>query len=218
MKKVFVYLCLLMANLAWGQAKKPAPVGARLPRRQQICDKPFAGGEVADGWPEGPFPFFFIAKRAKRRGHTIRRSACRIEAATPASARSLLCVDQSQVEMGHYGSGEPGYAPSWGTFLVRLSDPKIYFMGHTLDGEMPPPVKYNRGAGVGKVPTEILARWLRLVLEQKVARLKMRLKWKEYAEVSAMAFSGDGSRLVVAQLRAAPAAAAHRLHRLRSLT
>jgi WD40 repeat protein len=27
----------------------------------------------------------------------------------------------------------------------------------------------------------------------------MRLKWKEYAEVSAMAFSGDGSRLVVAQ-------------------
>jgi WD40 repeat protein len=38
-----------------------------------------------------------------------------------------------------------------------------------------------------------------LLLEQKVARFKMRLKWKEYAEVSAMAFSGDGSRLAVAQ-------------------
>jgi len=103
------------------------------------------------------------------------------------------------VEMGHYDSGEPGYVPSWSPILVRLSDRKVYFMGHSIDGEMPPQVKYNRGAGVGKLPTEIFVRWLRLVVDQKVARFKMRLKWKEYAEVSAMAFSGDGSRLAVAQ-------------------
>jgi WD40 repeat protein len=72
-------------------------------------------------------------------------------------------------------------------------------MGHSLDGEMPPQVKYNRGAGVGKPPTEILVRWLRLLFDQKVARFKTRLKWKEFAEVSALAFSGDGSRLAVAQ-------------------
>jgi WD40 repeat protein len=82
---------------------------------------------------------------------------------------------------------------------VRLSDRKVYFMGHSIDGEMPPQVKYNRGAGVGKLPTEIFVRWLRLVVDQKVARFKMRLKWKEYGEVSAIAFSGDSSRLAVAQ-------------------
>jgi WD40 repeat protein len=110
-----------------------------------------------------------------------------------------VCVIESQVEMGRYDSGEPGYAPSWGTFLVRLSDRKVYFMGQTLDGEMPPQVKYKQGAGVGKAPTEIFVRWLRLLMEQKVARFRMRFKSKDYAEVSAMAFSGDSSRLAVAQ-------------------
>jgi WD40 repeat protein len=57
---------------------------------------------------------------------------------------------------------------------------------------------------VGKAPTEILVRWLRLLFQQKVARFKARLKWKEYAEVSAMAFSGDSSRLVVAQASRRP--------------
>ena len=106
--------------------------------------------------------------------------------------------------MGHYDSGEPGYVPAWSTILVRLSDHKVYFMGRSLDGEMPPEWKYKKGAGVGKAPTEILVRWLRLLLEQKVARFKTRLKLKEYAEVSAMAFSGDGSRLAVAQASRRP--------------
>ena len=166
---------------------------------------------------KGRSPSFSIMKKAKRRGRTIRRSAVPgLEATTPASARTLVCVEESRVEMGHYDSGEPGYAPSWGTILVRLSDHKVYFMGRSLDGEMPPQVKYNRGAGVGKAPTEILVRWLRLLLEQKVARFKMRLKWKEYAEVSAMAFSGDGSRLAVAQAARRPLTAERRLRRSRS--
>src|SRR5581483_3105711 len=59
-------------------------------------------------------------------------------------------------------------------------------------------------AGVGKPPTEILVRWLRLLFQQKVARFKTRLKLKEFAEVSALAFSGDGSRLVVAQASRRP--------------
>ena len=69
---------------------------------------------------------------------------------------------------------------------------------------MPPEWKYKKGAGVGKPPTEILVRWLRLLLEQKVARFKTRLKLKEYSEVSALAFSGDGSRLAVAQASRRP--------------
>ncbi len=67
-----------------------------------------------------------------------------------------------------------------------------------------PQVKYKSGAGVGKPPTEIFVRWMRLLLEQKVARFKTRLKLKEYAEVSAMAFSADGSRLAVAQAPRSP--------------
>jgi len=204
-KKLSFYLCVFAATLAIGQAKKAPAASGAVSAAAKICDKPYAAGEVVDGWPEAPITILFHHEKSKAPwAHNPAIRVPGLEAATPASARTLVCVDESQVEMGHYDSGEPGYAPSWGTFLVRLSDRKIYFMGRTLDGEMPPQVKYNRGAGVGKVPTEILARWLRLVLEQKVARFKMRLKWKEYAEVSAMAFSGDGSRLAVAQAPRSP--------------
>lgn len=192
--------CIFAATLAAGQAKKAPPVGAAATAAAKICDDPYAIREPADGWPEGPVTILFHHEKSK--ALWTKNPAIRVpglEAATPTSARTLVCVEESRVEMGHYDSGEPGYAPSWGTILVRLSDRKVYFMGRSLDGEMPPQVKYNRGAGVGKPPTEIFVRWMRLLLDQKVARFKMRLKWKEYAEVSAMAFSGDGSRLAVAQ-------------------
>lgn len=200
MKKMRVCLCLLLATLALGQVKKTSPVGGAASAAATICDKPYAVGEVADGWPEGPVTILFHREKSKAPwAHNPAIRVPGLEAATPTSARTLVCVDESQVEMGHYDSGEPGYAPSWGTILVRLSDHKVYFMGRTLDGEMPPQVKYKSGAGVGKPPTEIFVRWMRLLLEQKAARFKMRLKWKEYAEVSAMAFSADSSRLAVAQ-------------------
>ena len=198
-------LCLLITTLAAGQAKKTAPAGGAPSAAAKICDNPYAVTEDADGWPEAPIQILF--HREKSKAPWAKNPAIRVpglEAVTPGSARTLVCVEESQVEMGHYESGEPGYVPSWGTIFVRLSDHKVYFMGHSLDGEMPPQVKYNRGAGVGKPPTEILARWLRLLFQQKVARFKMRLKWKEFAEVSALAFSGDGSRLVVAQASRRP--------------
>ena len=205
MKKTCVCLCLLIATLALGQAKKGAPVKAPASAAAKICDDPYAVREDADGWPEGPIQILFHHEKSK--APWAKNPAIRVpglEAATPASARTLVCVEESRVEMGHYDSGEPGYAPSWGTIFVRLSDRKVYFMGHSLDGEMPPQVKYNKGAGVGKPPTEILVRWLRLLCQQKVARFKTRLKWKEFAEVSALAFSGDGSRLAVAQASRRP--------------
>ena len=200
MKKFSLCLCVIAATLAAGQAKKTPAIGGAAGAVAKICENPYAVTEPADGWPEGPVTILFHREKSKVPwAHNPAIRVPGLEATAPASARTVVCVDESQVEMGHYDSGEPGYAPSWGTILVRLSDRKVYFMGRSLDGEMPPQVKYNRGAGVGKAPTEILVRWLRLVLEQKVARFKMRLKWKEYAEVSAMAFSGDGSRLAVAQ-------------------
>lgn len=205
MKKLSLCLCLLAATFAIGQAKKAPLASGATSTAAKICDDPYAVREDADGWPEGPITILFHHEKSK--APWAKNPAIRVpglEAATPANARTLVCVEESQIEMGHYESGEPGYVPSWGTIFVRLSDRKVYFMGHSLDGEMPPQMKYNKGAGVGKPPTEILVRWLRLLFQQKVARFKMRLKWKEYAEVSAMAFSGDGSRLVVAQASRRP--------------
>jgi hypothetical protein len=193
-------LFLVMTALAAGQAKKAPAIGGATSTAAKICDDPYAVTEAADGWPEGPIQILFHHEKSK--APWAKNPAIRVpglEAATPASARTLVCVEESRIEMGHYESGEPGYVPSWGTIFVRLSDHKVYFMGHSLDGEMPPQMKYNKGAGVGKPPTEILVRWLRLLFQQKVARFKARLKLKEFAEVSALGFSGDGSRLAVAQ-------------------
>ena len=206
MKQLSLCLCLFATPFAFGQAKKAPPVSsAASTAAAKICNDPYAVTESADGWPEGPIQILF--HREKSKAPWAKNPAIRVpglEAAAPGSARTLVCVEESQVEMGHYESGEPGYVPSWGTIFVRLSDRKVYFMGHSLDGEMPPQVKYNKGAGVGKPPTEILVRWLRLLFQQNVARFKTRLKWKEFAEVSALAFSGDGSRLVVAQASRRP--------------
>ena len=183
-----------------GASKKDSAVGGAASAAATICDKPYAAGEVADGWPEGPITILFHREKSKAPwAHNPAIRVPGLEAATPASARTLVCVDESQVEMGHYDSGEPGYAPSWGTFLVRLSDHKVYFMGRTLDGEMPPAGEIQQGRGRGQASNGNSGAMAASVLEQKVARFKMRLKFKEYAEVSAMAFSGDGSRLVVAQ-------------------
>src|SRR4029077_1280219 len=200
-----VCLCLLMVSLTVGQAKKGTPTSGAASAAVKICEDPFAVREDADGWPEGPVVILFHHEKSKAPwAHNPAIRVPGLEAVAPAKARTVVCVEESKVEMGHYDSGEPGYVPSWSPILVRLSDRRVYFMGHSIDGEMPPQVKYNKGAGVGKLPTEIFVRWLRLVVEQKVARFKMRLKMKEYAEVSAMAFSGDGNRLAVAQASRRP--------------
>jgi WD40 domain-containing protein len=198
--RIQLCLFLVMTTLAVGQAKKAPAIGGATSTAAKICDDPYAVTEAADGWPEGPIQILFHHEKSK--APWAKNPAIRVpglEAATPASARTLVCVEESRIEMGHYDSGEPGYVPAWGTIFVRLSDHKVYFMGRSLDGEMPPEWKYKKGAGVGKPPTEILVRWLRLLFQQKVARFKARLKLKEFAEVSALGFSGDGSRLAVAQ-------------------
>ncbi|HEU4413256.1 MAG TPA: WD40 repeat domain-containing protein [Candidatus Angelobacter sp.] len=203
--KIFAGLCLLIATLAFGQAPKKATTPAASSPAAKICADPYSVRESAEGWPEAPITILFHRENSKAPWtHNPAIRVTGLEATTPGSARTVVCVEESRVEMGHYDSGEPGYAPSWGTILVRLSDRKVYFMGRSLDGEMPPQVKYNHGAGVGRPPTEILVRWLRMLLDSKVARFKVRLKWKEYAEVSAIAFSGDDSRLVVAQASRRP--------------
>lgn len=200
MKKLSLCLCVLAATVAMGQAKKATAASGAGSTAAKICADPYALADAKDGWPEGPVTILFHREKSKLPpAHNPAIRVAGLEAATPASARTVVCVEESRIEMGHYDSGEPGYAPSWDVTLVRAADQKVYFTRTSFYGEMPPYVKYNKGAGVGKPPTEIFVRWLHLLLDQKVARLKMRLKSKDYDEVSAMAFSADGSRLAVAQ-------------------
>ena len=100
MKRMWLCLCLLPATLALGQAKKTAPVGAAASAAATICDKPYAGGEVADGWPEGPVTILFHREKSKAPwAHNPAIRVPGLEAATPARARTLVCVDESQVDM-----------------------------------------------------------------------------------------------------------------------
>jgi WD40 repeat protein len=189
-----------MAAFAFGQGKKGAPAGGAVSAAAKMCNEPIAVGEPVDGWPEGPVNILFHHEKSKAPwAHNPAIHVAGLEAATPATARTIVCVEESRTEVGRYDSGEPGYAPSWSVILVRPSDGRVYFMQTGFDGEMPPGVKYSPGAGVGKPPTEIFVRWLRLLLDQKVARFKMLLKSKEYDEPSALAFSADDSRLALVQ-------------------
>lgn len=185
--------------MACGQTRRSA--SPSLASSLEVCQHPYQVGGQAEGWPEGPVRVLFHREDSK--SPWARNPAIHIpglEAVPDKNANTLVCVQESQVEVGHYDSGELGYAPSWQVILVRLADRKPYFYrGTILDGEMPPYIKWKSGAGVGKAPTEIFVRWLRLLVEQKVARLKLRVRPKESYRVSAMAFSGDGAKLVVAQ-------------------
>ena len=189
-----------MATLAAGQAKKTPATGGAASPAAKVCADSYALTDAKEGWPEGPVTILFHREKSKAPpAHNPTIHVAGLEATTPASARTIVCVEESRIEMGRYDSGEPGYAPSWEVTLVRAADQKAYFTRTGFYGEMPPYIKYNKGAGVGTPPTEIFVRWLRLAVGQKVATLKTRLKSKDYAEVSAMAFSADGNRLVVAQ-------------------
>lgn len=190
----------MTATVTWGQPKKTAPSGAASSAASKICSDPYQVREPAEGWPEAPVVILFHHEKSKAPWAT--NPAIRVaglEARTPASARTLVCVEESKLEMGHYTSGEPGYAPAWEIIVIRLADRKVYFMRTGMYGEMPPEIKWKHGAGVGKAPTETFVKWMRLVVGQDVARLKMRLKSREYHDASALAFSADNSKLVLAQ-------------------
>jgi WD40 repeat protein len=200
MRNASLCLCLLWATVAFSQAKKSAPASAATSPMARICEDPYQVREPAEGWPEGPVRVLF--HREKSKAPWSANPAIRLpgmEAAAGVSAHTLVCVEESHLEMGQYDSGELGYAPSWNVILVRLPDRKVYSVSRSLSGEMPPDIKWKKGSGVGKAPNEIFVRWMRLIVEQKVARLKLRFRSKEYHPVSAMAFSGDGTKLAVAQ-------------------
>lgn len=202
MNRFLLSLCVLMlaALPACAQPKKATPSGGASAAAAKICADPYSIREPADGSPESPVVILFHREGSKApwvRNPIIRMPG--MEAATPAAARTVVCVEESRFEVGRYDSGEPAYSPSWSVIAVRMSDRKVFFMRVGFNGEEPPGLKFHRGAGVGKPPVEMFTSWLRLMIDQKVARLKMKFPAKEPDEASALAFSADGSRLALAQ-------------------
>jgi WD40 repeat protein len=198
-----LFLLLAVSGLLFAQQKKtPAMSSAAASGATvfaKLCEDPYQINEPADGWPEGPVAILFHREKSKVWSHNPLIKLPGLEAALPAKAKTLVCVDETLSEEGKYESGEPGYEADWSVTLVRPSDRKRYFVESRFHGEKPPGVKYGRGGGIGKRPVEAFSQWLRLVVDQKVARFKMSLRSKEYEEVSALAFSTDNTRLVVAQ-------------------
>src|SRR6476661_3453644 len=122
-KKPSFCLCVFAATLAFGQTKKGTPAAGAPSAAAKICDDPYAVRENADGWPEGPVQILFHREKSKAPwAHNPAIHVPGLEATTPASARTLVCVEESRLEMGHYESGEPGYVPAWSTIFVRLPD------------------------------------------------------------------------------------------------
>ncbi|HWZ43343.1 MAG TPA: WD40 repeat domain-containing protein [Candidatus Saccharimonadales bacterium] len=202
MKRLFLLLCagLLAVLPAFAQPKKAGPAGGAATAAAKICAEPYQVREAADGVPEGPVVILFHREKSKApwaRNLAIRMPG--VEAATPASAHTVVCVEESRIEAGRYDSGEPAYSPAWDITLVRIADRRVFFGRTGFYGAAPPGVKYHRGAGVGKPPVEMFTRWLRLLIDQKVARFKMKFPAKEYHEASSLSFSADGSRLALAQ-------------------
>src|SRR5260221_1966106 len=198
----YLFFLLALAGLLSAQQKKATQTkSAAAPATAfaKLCDDPYQVRGPADGWPEGPVTILFHREKTKLWSRNPLIKAPGFEAASPAKARTLVCVEESLVEMGKYESGEPGYTPDWSVTLVRPSDHKVFFMHSGFQGEAPPGIKYGRGGGIGKRPTEAFSRWLQLIVDQKVARFKMSLSPKAYENVSALAFSADNTRLVVAQ-------------------
>lgn len=196
----FACLCILAVPLASPQQKKAAPAGLSQAALAEMCADAYATMQDADGWPEARFTILYQREEGEAPWvHDPAIKAPGLEAASSARARTLLCVAESKLEVGKYDSGEPGYEPFWNVTLIRIADRKPFSFQERFQGKEPPFLKYRRGAGVGERPLEPLVHWLHFVAEQKVARLVMRLKLKEYHDPAGLAFSSDGSKLVVVQ-------------------
>ncbi|HET6843887.1 MAG TPA: WD40 repeat domain-containing protein [Candidatus Angelobacter sp.] len=198
-KLIYVLVCVFAASVTGAQAKKAA-AGATPGAAARLCADPYSLPTATDSWPQGPVMFLFHRENSKApwaRNPVIKAPG--LEAASAASARTVVCVEESLSEKGKYDSGEPGYTADWSITLVDISGKRLYFTRTGFYGEDPPFLKFHRGPAVGKRPVEAMVSWLRLVVNQKVARLRMRLRTEASEEISAMAFSADNTRLVAAQ-------------------
>ena len=200
----------LAVTTASAQQPTHPPASPVPPAVAKLCDNTNGPG-LADGFPEGPV--YILLHRENSKAPWARNPAIQapgLDVANPANARTLVCVEESRSEVGKYDTGESGYQASWYVSLVRLSDGKMYSVSPpSFDGANPPMEKYTPGAATGKPPIQPFLRWLRLLVDQKLANFVVHIPAiKEtyngqdamFENVAAMAFSRDDTKLVVALL------------------
>src|SRR5258708_24270867 len=118
---------LAMAAVA-AQQKKSTPVRATPataagPTAAKICDDPYQVREPAEGWPEAPV--YILFHREKSKAPWSRNPAIRIaglEAASPAGARTLVCVEEALIKRGRYETDETGYILAEYNTITRQCD------------------------------------------------------------------------------------------------
>jgi hypothetical protein len=203
-------LCLIAAIPASAQQKKSAPPASALADAANLCAHPYGEHDYAKGWPEAPVYILYHRKDSPAPwSHNPAIVAPGFEASSPATARTLVCVEETLEEKGKYRSGAIAYLPHWDHItIVSLADRATYrgISEPSFSGEEPPFVKYQTGPGVGKPPVQPFLRWLRLLADQKVAHFRMRLDWPsevsgslDYAGLYALVISSDGTKVAAAR-------------------
>jgi hypothetical protein len=200
--------CLAATSTSAQQKKAAAPTSA-LTDAANLCAHPYSNDGYAAGWPEGPVYILFHRKDSAR--PWVRNPAIQapgLEAASPATAHTLVCVEETLEEKGKYDTGEKAYQPHWDTTIVSLAGRATYrdVSAPTFDGGEPPEMKSGVGPGIGKTPLQPFLHWLRLLADQKVAHFRMRLTWpleasgsSDYTGLWSLAISPDGTRLAAAR-------------------
>jgi hypothetical protein len=208
------FLLLLFVGLAAAspfaaQQKKAVPSAPTLLDSADMCANPYSGNGYATGWPEGPAYVLFHREDSKKPwSRNLAIQAPGLIVASPAAAHTLVCVEEKLEDKGKYSSGEAAYKPSWAINVLNLADHKLYrsVSAPDFEGEDPPLLKATPGPGIGTEPVKPFLGWLRLLIDQKVARFRFRLDWPndvsgsgDFAGISAMAVSQDGTKVAVAR-------------------
>jgi len=194
-------LCVALISVSMAQQRatpaKKGPAAAPAAGLGKVCEDPYAGRELKSAWPQAPVYLLFKRANSKVWGPNPRIKLPGLQAATPAAAHTLVCIEETRLEMGQYESGAKAYTPSWDVYVLSQPDHGVYFQKGGIFGGNAPYIKWHPGAGVGAQPVSQLQEWLRLLFQPAVAGLKLRMPYTSSDKVRQLVFSGNGARLAV---------------------
>jgi hypothetical protein len=196
---LFAFLCfaLVAGSMAQQRTSARGKGAAPVTGLAKVCEDPYNGEELKAAWPQAPIYLLFKRANSKVWGANASIKLPGMQAPTPASAHTLVCILEEHLEMGSYESGARAYTPSWDVYLIRLPDHGIYFQKTGIFGGNAPSIKWHPGAGVGSQPVLQLQEWLRLVLKTDVAGFRLRFPYTSSDKVRQIVFSGNGARIAV---------------------
>ena len=126
---LFASLCCALIINSTAQQRTTSSRKSTVPMTglAKICAEPYSGEELKTAWPQAPVYLLFKPPNSKVWGTKAPIKLPGMQAPTPASARTLVCVQEERLETGSYESGAKAYSPGWDVYLIRLPDHGIYF-------------------------------------------------------------------------------------------